>query len=154
MLEGSQGRSRVSWPGREGDTRSENAFTGSVQGSLLIAPQARVSAWGNLGTRDAAHALCPPECNSGRTVVVAVEQGQALACCLTPSLCPSGCLPGSLRRPDHRAIGLNYLLTVGAGVFELLGFAGVVKVAPHTAQVLGDPEVAIMLADNLQAETA
>lgn len=63
-------------------------------------------------------------------------------------------MPGSLRRPDHRAIGLNYLLTVGAGVFELLGFAGVVKVAPHTAQVLGDPEVAIMLADNLQAETA
>lgn len=79
--------------------------------------------------------------------------GQMLACCLTLALHPPGRMPGSLRRPDHGAIGFYNLLAVGAGVFELLSFTGSVEVAPHTPQVLWDPEAAVMLAHNLQAET-
>lgn len=75
-----------------------------------------------------------------------------LSCC--PALCPPGCLPGSLRGPDDRAVGLHDLLAAGTGVFELLGFSSVVKVAPHCLQILGDAEAAVMLADNLRAQTA
>lgn len=85
--------------------------------------------------------------------MVAAGPGRALACCPTLALRPPGHLPGSLRQPDYGAIGLYDLLAVGAGVFELLGFAGAVEVPPHTPQVLGDPEAAVMLAHDLRAET-
>lgn len=76
-----------------------------------------------------------------------------LACCPTLALHPPARMPGSLQQPDHGAIGLYNLLAVGAGVFELLGFAGTVEVAPHAPQVLWDPKAAVMLAHDLWAET-
>lgn len=85
--------------------------------------------------------------------MVAAGLVQALAPCLVMALHPPGHMPSSLRRPDHGAIGLYDLLAVGAGVFEFLGFAGAVEVAPDSPQVWGDPEAAVMLADDLWAGT-